>query len=139
MADEITVRYQDHLRCEATRNKTGKTVLTDVTADHGGLDDNFSPVELAAAALGACTMSVMSLVAERSGVNIAGMQIEESFEMVSTPSHRIGAFKLIVQLPNAGAISESVRQKIEAAARACPVKNSLHPDIKVDLEFVYGS
>ncbi len=138
MASEITVRYQGQLRCEATREKTGKIVHTDVGADHGGLNDHFSPIELAVAALGTCVMSMAAVVAERNEINVAGMMVQASFEMATAPARRIGSIKLTVRLPNAGAISESGRQKVEAAARACPVKNSLHPDIKVEMEFVYG-
>jgi len=138
MASEITVRYQGQLRCEATREKTGKILHTDVGADHGGLDDHFSPIEMAVAALGTCVMSMVAVVAERNAVNTAGMLIQTSFEMASAPARRIGSVRLTVRLPNAVATSEATRQKLEGAARACPVKNSLNPEIRIDLEFVYG-
>jgi len=135
MAIEIGVQYKGQLRCEATRQKTGKTVLTDVGADHGGQDDYFSPVDLAGAALGTCAMSMIALVAERDGLDVSSMRTSVQLEMVTSPARRIGSANVTVTLPKA--IPDSVRPKLQAAANACPVKNSLHPDIQIRLEFVY--
>ncbi len=134
---EISVRYQGKLRCEATRVNTGESVRTDVGASHGGLDQCFSPIELAAAALGTCVTSVMAILAERNGVDLAPLEISVRTQMTSAPVRRIGAIGLTLRFPNGASISEVVRKKLEATANACPVKHSLHPDIHVTLEFVY--
>jgi len=34
-------------------------------------------------------------------------------------------------------LSAADRAKLEAAARACPVKQSLHPEVQLPIEFVY--
>jgi putative redox protein len=33
--------------------------------------------------------------------------------------------------------SEPTRRKLEAAAKACPVKKSLHPDVEIEMKFFY--
>jgi len=137
MASEITLRYQGQLRCVATREKTGQVVQTDVTAEHGGLDEHFSPVELVSAALASCVSGVMAIVAKRNGVDLTAMQTHVRMEMVTSPVRRIGSISLTVRMPSGIGISDVVRRKLEAAAGACPVKNSLHPDVRVDIEFVY--
>jgi putative redox protein len=138
MAVETDVRYQGQLRFQATRKKTGQTVLTDVTADHGGRDEHFTPVGLVAAALGACIGTMVAVVAERSGLDVSTMQVHTSMEMAAPPARRIGTIKATVHIPSAAEASPAVRQKLEAAAHTCPVKNSLHPDLGVEIKFVYG-
>jgi uncharacterized OsmC-like protein len=137
MSDIINVTYQGQLRCEAKRLEKNQFVHTDVGLEHGGLGEHYSPVELVVAALGTCITSMMAVVADRNQVNLTGMQIHAAMEMVSVPARRIGAVRLTVLVPNSASISSEVRQKLEAAAGACPVKNSLHPDIKITMTFLY--
>jgi putative redox protein len=137
MASTITLNYQGQLRCAATRDKTGQVVQTDVSAEHGGLDEYFSPVELVSAALASCVSGVVAIVAKRNGVDLTAMQTHVSLEMVASPVRRIGSIRLTLQVPGGSGISAVVRKKLEAAANACPVKNSLSPDVRVAVEFVY--
>jgi putative redox protein len=137
MTPTITVRHQGQLRCEAKRDKSGQVVYTDVTADHGGLDEYFSPIELTAAAVACCVSSVMGIVAKRSEVDLSGMEIKVGLEMAAGSPRRIGSIHLSVHIPNGQAIPGPVRQKLEAAAYACPVKNSLSPEVQVAFEFIY--
>ena len=113
-------------------------VHTDVPAEHGGRGECFSPPELASAALGTCLMSVVAIVAERNGLDVSKMNADLTMEMTASPASRIGSIKAVIRLPDAKDVSDAVRQKLEAAANACPVKNSLHPDINVSVEFIYG-
>jgi putative redox protein len=136
MAAQITVQYQGKLRCQAVRNENGQIVTTDVGADHGGQGEYYSPVELAAAALGTCVTSMVAFVGERSNVDLSSMQTAVSFDMATSPARRIGSIKVTVKLPNS--VPEAVRPKLEIAAKSCPVKNSLHPDIQITVELVYG-
>jgi len=137
MPSEIQVGYEGRLRCAATRKKTGRGVQTDISAEHGGLDEHFSPIELVGAALGACVTGFMAIVAERNGVNLIGMQTQMNLEMTASPKSRIDSVRLTVHIPNGRGLSDGIRKKLEAAANACPVKNSLHSDIRVGMEFVY--
>jgi putative redox protein len=135
---EISAKYQGTLRCKVVGDKAGKEVFTDVAADHGGLGEHFSPVELVLAALGACVESMVSLVGERSGVDTAGLEVLVSGDMVAAPARRIGSVKVTVKLPGGANLAVPVRQKLEAAAHSCPVKNSLTSDIAISVDFIYG-
>ncbi len=77
----------------------------------------------------------MAIVAERDGVEFKNAKAEVEKEMVDTPKRRIGQLKLKITLPNS--IPLDYRKKIEHIAEACPVHRSLHPDIKVPVEFTY--
>ena len=40
-------------------------------------------------------------------------------------------------MPKGLKLSDAERSKLENAARLCPVKQSLHPEVEVPVEFVY--
>jgi putative redox protein len=137
MADEISAQYQGKLRCKATRGPAGPAVQTDVGVDHGGQGEFLSPLEMAVAAVETCAMSMLAVTAERNGVDLSKARATAQFETKKeAATMRIGSVRLTFHLP--GDVPAPVRPKLEAAAKACPVKNSLHPDVRTDMEFVYG-
>ena len=132
----INVQYQGKLRCKAAREQDGQAVQTDVGTEHGGLGEFLSPVEMAVAALANCASSMVAVVAEHNGVDVSGMKTTTAFEMAGSPVRRIGSVQLTFKLPKS--VPEAVRPKLAAAAKACPVKNSMHPDVRVGIDLVYG-
>ncbi len=137
MAVEIDITYEGGLNCTATHGPSRQTLITDAPVDNGGRGAAFSPTDLLATALGACMATVMGLVAQRNNLNIDGLKIQVTKEMVSDPVRRIGALKTRLIFPAGRTLSPADRAKLEASARACPVKQSLHPEVKMPIEFVY--
>ncbi len=137
MAVEIDVAYAGSLHCEATHGPSGRTLVTDAPTDNGGKGETFSPTDLVATALGACLVTIMGLLAERTGLDIDGTRIHVTKEMTSVPLRRIGALKVTVTLPAGRRFSAEDRRKLENAAGTCPVRQSLHPDVNVEMHFVY--
>jgi putative redox protein len=137
MSVEITIAYQGGLRCEATHGPSKSVLHTDAPVDNGGKGSVFSPTDLVAAALGSCLLTIMGKVAQTHGLAIEGTQVEVIKEMVADPVRRIGSLNTRIVLPKGVKLSSTDRSKLEAAAKTCPVKQSLHPDIKVGMEFVY--
>jgi putative redox protein len=105
--------------------------------DNGGKGTAFSPTDLVAAALGTCMATIMGLVAQRSQLDIAGLKVQVTKEMAAEPARRIGALQVRLVFPPGKSFSAADRTKLEAAAKACPVKQSLHPDVELSFEFVY--
>jgi len=138
MSVEIDILYEGELHCRATHVPSGKTLATDAPVDNGGKGETFSPTDLVATAFGCCIMTIMALVAKRSGVDLTGTRVHVVKEMVKEPVRRIGLLKVTVAMPKGLRLSETDRAKLERAADLCPVKQSLHPDIRVLLEFHYG-
>jgi putative redox protein len=126
--------YLGNKRTRLIHGPSRAELLTDAPRDNAGEGAFFSPTDLVAGALGACMMTIMGIVAERSGIDLTGMTMRVEKEMRSAP-RRIGSLSLALHLP--ARLPEAERQKLEAAARACPVHESLHPDISVGLEFLY--
>ena len=137
MAVQINIVYEGGLHCGATHGPSKQTLTTDAPVDNGGKGAAFSPTDLVATALGTCMATVMGLVARRDHLNIDGLQIQVIKEMISEPVRRIGALKTRLVFPPDKALAPADRAKLEAAARSCPVKQSLHADIDTPVEFVY--
>lgn len=137
MAVEIQVVYEGGLHCAATHGPSAQTLTTDAPVDNGGKGAAFSPTDLVATALGSCMATIMGIVAERHQLKLDGLRIQVLKEMVSDPVRRIGALKTRLVLPAGLKLSAADRAKLEAAAKACPVKQSLHPDVRTPMEFVY--
>ncbi len=135
MAAGIRVQYQGKLRCKAVRGQNGQAVWTDVGVDHGGQGEYLSPIEMAVAALATCATSMLAVVAERSGIDVSTVQTTADFSTAANPA-RLASVCLTFHLPTG--VPEAARPKLDVAVKACPVKNSLHPDVHVDVEFVYG-
>jgi putative redox protein len=137
MAVEINITYEGGLHTAATHGPSRNTLITDAPVDNGGKGAAFSPTDLVATALGTCMATVMGLVARRNQLDIDGLQVQVIKEMTADPVRRIGSLKARLVFPPGKPLSATDRAKLEAAARACPVKQSLHPDVKTPMEFVY--
>jgi putative redox protein len=137
MALEINIAYEGGLHCTATHGPSRQILSTDAPVDNGGKGATFSPTDLVATALGTCMATVMGLVAQRNNLNIDGLQVQVTKDMVADPVRRIGSLKTRLVFPRGNTFSATDRAKLEASANACPVKQSLHPDLKMPIEFAY--
>jgi putative redox protein len=137
MAVETTIVYEGGLHCAATHGPSGQTLATDAPVDNGGKGAAFSPTDLVATALGTCMATILGLVAQRNHLQLEGLQIQVLKEMVADPVRRIGSLRTRLVFPAGRVITAADRAKLEAAALACPVKQSLHPNVQTPIEFVY--
>jgi putative redox protein len=79
----------------------------------------------------------MGKVAEQRGLDITGVHVRMTKEMVSDPLRRIGALTAAIVLPPGVQLEAAERTRLENGAMACPVKRSLHPDVDVQVIFEY--
>jgi putative redox protein len=138
VAVTIDVEYLGDLHCDAVHGPSGNRLATDAPIDNGGKGEAFSPTDLAATALGACLMTIMGLVAKRHGWDLTGSRVRVIKEMAAVPLRRIGALNVTITVPAGRVASASDRALLERAADTCPVRQSLHPDVKVSMVFEYG-
>jgi putative redox protein len=137
MAVEINIAYEGELHCTATHGPSRQTLTTDAPVDNGGKGAAFSPTDLVATALGTCMATVMGLVARRNNLTIDGLQIQVIKEMTADPVRRVGTLKTRLVFPRGKPLAAADRAQLETAARTCPVAQSLHPDLKTPIEFIY--
>lgn len=129
----ITGRCQGGLRTEATHVSSGTTLITDAPVDNQGQGRSFSPTDLLATAMGTCMMTIMGIWAQRHGVDLVGTTFRVD-KIMSTDSPRRVA-RLVVHFDVPTPLTAEQRQRLEAAAKACPVHQSVHPDLVCDLTF----
>lgn len=126
--------YLGDLHTECTHS-SGAKIETDAPKDNQGRGEAFSPTDLFAASLATCMLTLMGIAARKVGVELKGTSADVEKEMALSP-RRIG--KLVVRFRCPVAPNPEIRAKLERAALECPVHQSLHPDIKVEVDFVWG-
>jgi putative redox protein len=130
---EIQIAYQGKLRCSARHIDSGTALVTDAPKDNMGNGESFSPSDLVATALGSCMMTIMGIVAQRMEIDLSDSTVVVTKEMTQVPVRRIA--RLGVTFNISAKLTEEQRQKLQAAASACPVCRSIHPDIEVPITF----
>ena len=128
------VEYKGELRTEAVHLKSGKTIITDAPIDNQGKGEAFSPTDLVATALGSCMITIMGIVAEREGIILNGTTAEVEKVMATGP-RRIGEVKIKIKFIQK--LNRDQKDKLERAAKSCPVSGSLSENLKETVEFIY--
>ncbi len=132
----IQLEYQGDLHCRATHGPSGTELNTDAPKDNQGRGESFSPTDLVATALGSCMLTIMGIAARTQNIDITGATASVDKEMTAAMPRRIQRLTVKIHVPRV--LSEADREKLERAARACPVHKSLHPDIETPINFIWG-
>jgi uncharacterized OsmC-like protein len=122
------------LSCQLTHGPSGAQLTTVPPVDNGGTGASFSPTDLVGAALASCALSTMALAAGREGLTWGDARAAVEKRMTAAP-RRIGELVLIFEMPRE--VRPEHRARLEEIARTCPVARSLHPDVRVPMEFRY--
>lgn len=132
---KMKVLYLGDLHTECT-HESGVKIETDAPKDNMGRGEAFSPTDLFALSLGSCMITLMGIASKKLGIELKGTTVEVEKEMAAAGQRRIG--KVIVRIRSSILPNPPAREKLEKAALDCPVRLSLHPDIKVEVDFVWG-
>ncbi|MFA6149948.1 MAG: OsmC family protein [Chitinophagaceae bacterium] len=130
------VIYQGDLRTSATHLQSGNSIETDAPTDNKGKGERFSPTDLVATALASCMLTIMGIAARNHGFNIDGTKCAVEKIMVPDP-RRIGEIKIDMKFPADQSYDDKTKTIIERAALTCPVFESLHPDCKKTINFLW--
>lgn len=131
----VQTKYLGDLRTESVHLQSGNKLITDAPTDNQGKGEAFSPTDLLATAFGACMLTIMGIAARTHGFTVEGAAIETTKVMGTNP-RRIIELITQVALPHNN-YSSKEKKIIELTAKECPVFNSLHPDMKKTVTFVY--
>jgi uncharacterized OsmC-like protein len=129
------VVYEGNLRTRMTHLYSGTEVITDAPLDNQGLAQAFSPTDLVATALGSCMMSIMGIKARDMNLELKGTELEVTKVMASSP-RRISEVQVTIKFPPNN-FSDKDKTILENSARTCPVAQSLHPDLKQEITFIW--
>ena len=130
---KIDVAYEGDLHTTCRHGPSGREIETDAPIDNQGRGESFSPTDLLATALGTCMLTVMGIVARREGWKLEGARSRVEKHMVADPVRRVGRLVLSFELP--AGLSADAQAVLEQAARTCPVKQSIHPEIETEFVF----
>lgn len=125
--------YAGDLRCILTHLSSKTEIYTDAPIDNHGKGQAFSPSDLVACALVACMQTLMGIKAQEKGWKLEGTKVVISKVMDSNP-RRIKIIKAEFTMPKIE-LSPEDRVLLEKVAMACPVAQSLHPELKKEIVF----
>lgn len=128
--------YLGNLRCEAEHLDSGAKIQTVPPKDNNGDGTKFSPTDLFATSLGCCMLSIVGMAAATHGFSIDGTTITTEKVMAANP-RRVAELRLDIAFPEGANYSDKEKAIIENAARTCPVANSISPEIKKIINFIY--
>ncbi|MCD4784574.1 MAG: OsmC family protein [Candidatus Eremiobacteraeota bacterium] len=100
-----------------------------------GRGSEISPKEMLGAGLAGCMLMSMGVPAMRNNWDISGTKVEVDVIPAEPPINRIGTINVNVIMPKN--FSKKERLMLEKASKTCPIKHSLHPDIKISVNFIY--
>lgn len=110
-------------------------MLADEPETYGGTDRGFSPYQLLAAALGACTSMTMRMYARRKQLPLEGISVDVTHDRMhaqdaSTATRPIDVFRRKITLT--GDLTDAQRAKLLEIADKCPVHKTLHAGSQIE-------
>jgi putative redox protein len=133
---QIQIRYAGELRCDATHGPSSTRLVTDAPVDNQGRGESFSPTDLLATALGTCMLTIMGITAQKRGWTLAGTRVAVTKHMLADPVRRVSRLEVLMRVP--GEFEQRERELLLAAARSCPVAQSLGERVEVALTVEWG-
>ncbi|MBP6673496.1 MAG: OsmC family protein [Bacteroidetes bacterium] len=133
----ISIIYQGELRCGAVHDNSSASFITDAPKDNSGKGESFSPTDLVATALGSCMITTMAILSKKEGMEagLDGTRVAVEKHMSTEGPRRIAKLAVRVSFPNG--ISAGNRDRLKQIGDTCPVAKSLHPDIVLDVQYVF--
>lgn len=129
-----SILYKGDLRCECIHLQSGTIIETDAPTDNRGKGERFSPTDTVCVALATCMITTIGIRANDMQVNLAGTTLAVTKHMLSEP-RRIGQIEVVIQFPVNLGLPEKDRLLFQKIGDNCPVMKSIHPDIKVDVDY----
>ncbi len=110
---------------------SGNIIIADEPVEQGGKNAGFSPTELLASALAACTSATLKMYADRKGWDLQEVHIDIDLEFIPEES------KTIIRrtLKFSGDLDEDQKTRLLAIANACPVHKILKNPIEIKTDF----
>ena len=124
----IECTYTGDGTTELVHGPTGEKIHTDLPPDNGGQGRKFSPTDLLASAFAACVLTIMGKMAQARGEKLDGAHISIDKIMAQNP-RRVGEFVFVLTFP--AHFAPEQKKFYQTAINACPVHQTLSPDVKV--------
>ena len=130
-----SIIYQGDLRCSATHLQSGTVIETDAPTDNRGKGEKFSPTDTLCVSLATCAITTMALKARDMNIEIKDTKIDVTKHMLKDP-RRVAQIDVVMHFPQLQ-LDDEQRSILETTGNNCPVVKSLHPDLKVNIEYLW--
>lgn len=128
----VSAQIQKELYKVSIESTSGNVVIADEPLENGGQDLGFSPKELLAASLAACTSATLRMYADRKGWDLQEVKLEIDLERDEPGNKTI--IKRNLEL--FGNLDEKQRERLLLVANSCPVHKILTNSIEITTEFM---
>jgi putative redox protein len=126
--DKVTGQIgKDHYRAEI-KSETN-AIIADEPVEVGGKDLGFSPSELLASSLAACTCITVRMYADRKAWNLDQVIAEVVLEKLE------GKSKFTRKVEFKGSLDDAQRTRLETIANKCPIHQALTHPIEIETFF----
>ena len=114
------------------KSPSGNVVIADEPVEKGGKDAGFSPKELLASAVAACTSATVKIYEDRKGWDLKELKTGVELEFIKEENKTVINRKLNF----IGNLDESQKNRLLAVANACPIHKILSSliDIETNVE-----
>lgn len=127
MANEIVCTYTGNTCVSMSKDGVKDTLHT----EHNNANEHVTPGDMLVAALGACTLTMMSVVAQKYGHNMEGTKITLS-SVFGPNAGGLQSIHLNITFPQG--TDEAMRKRYLGVVDLCPVHKSLNPAIEFSVE-----
>ncbi len=110
------------------KSPTGNLLIADEPIDKGGKDLGFSPKELLASALAACSSATVKMYADRKGWDLQEVKINIELDFIATENKTV----INRKLEFIGNLDDAQKSRLLAVANACPVHKILSNPIEIN-------
>lgn len=132
---EIIIHLEENFSTEIYSSSGALECRTDAPENNGGIGVNLSPTDLFAASLGSCILTILSLFAKKEKVEL----FDVNAKVIKTPSFSGGGIgEIQVDVYIEAALENSAKEKLEYAARHCPVHQLISNKVKQSINFHYN-
>jgi len=115
--------------------QSGTVIETDAPTDNQGKGERFSPTDLLASSLGSCMITTMAIRAADMNLAFDDTRIEVTKIMSTDAPRRVAGIKADLYFTDNFSATDDQKEQLVRIARNCPVEKSLHPDIKLEVNF----
>lgn len=129
----FTVFYESDLITTLTHLYSGTKVTTDAPLDNHGKASAFSPTDLVSASLASCMISIIAIQYKNRGLILQPIKAQVKKVMAANP-RRIAEIHVEFDFGQNQFSTEELIS-LERLAHACPVANSLNPEIQIVTNF----
>lgn len=128
----VTATIKQELYRIEIESPSGNVVVSDEPLEMGGKDLGFSPTELLASSLAACTSATLRMYADQKGWDLKEVKLEIDLDWDDKANKTV--INRRIQL--LGNLDEKQRERLFKVANACPVHKMLTNPIEINTEVI---